>query len=667
MSTDKQAPPPAANDENSALATLKALLVGPEQSSIRELEKESQDPERQRRRIADALPDSLNEAYRDSPRQLTRSLEMPVSECIEGSVKRNPAFFADILYPVMGPAIRRSIAQTMRELVQHINQTLEHSLTVKGLKWRAEAARSGIPFAEIVLRHTLRYRVEEAFLIQSGSGLLIQHVRQQQTHTTDADAVSAMLTAIRDFAHDTLDTEDEDARLETVDVGEHTLWLVHGPRAYLACAIRGIPPVGLRDELTGVVEEIHRRHAGLLQDFDGDPASATALIPLMEPCLQMETATPRGKRFPWPLLLLALAAAALLAWWGHAAWRAQAVASEYRSKQMAAVTALSNAPGIVLTDWRIDGERLQVQGLHDPLTPSPEGILAESGLSADAVRQNFRPFQSSEPTAARARAEQRLAPPAGIRLTLDEQGVLRAQGSADPEWIQRAALLATTIPGVNAYDDSGLHDQDQQGQDQQDQDERIRKQLTDLLLPPPQAIIEVSDGAASIKGEAPLSWIKSLPAARPQIDGLTGLVYEQLNPLEMQRLAALINMIESTRVAFASGTAELGGAQLTQLDSLAALIGEAHQYAQDMHLALELQIIGRTDGTGSAEQNLYLARERAARVAQRLAQYDTPLPGISLSAIPQPAAHSAPDDEMRRVEFRILGAGQAEGTDQAKP
>ena len=657
MSTDKQAPPPAANDENSALATLKALLVGPEQSSIRELEKESQDPERQRRRIADALPDSLNEAYRDSPRELTRSLEMPVSECIEGSVKRNPAFFADILYPVMGPAIRRSIAQTMRELVQHINQTLEHSLTIKGLKWRAEAARSGIPFAEIVLRHTLRYRVEEAFLIQSGSGLLIQHVRQQQTHTTDADAVSAMLTAIRDFAHHTLDTADEDARLETVDVGDHTRWLIHGPRAYLACAIRGVPPVGLRDELAGVVEEIHRRHAGLLQDFDGDPASATALIPLMEPCLQMETATPKGKRFPWPVLLLALAAAGILAWWGHTAWRAHALASEYRAKQMAAVTALSNASGIVLTDWRIDGERLQIQGLHDPLTPSPEGILAASGLSAAEVRQSFRPFQSSEPTAARARAEQRLAPPPSIRLTLDERGVLRAQGSADPEWVARAALLATTIPGVNAYDDSGLRNQDG----------RIRKQLSELLMPPPQASIEVSDGAASIKGEAPLSWIESLPPVRPQIAGLTGLVYEQLKPLEMQRLTALINMIESTRVAFASGTAELGSAQLTQLDSLAALIGEAHQYAQDMHLALELQIIGRTDGTGSAEQNLYLARERAARVAQRLAQYDTPLPGISLSAIPQPAAHTAPDDEMRRVEFRILGAGQPEGTNQAKP
>ena len=58
-----------------------------------------------------------------------------------------------------------------------------------------------------------------------------------------------MLTALRDFTRDTLRDEDDESRLETIDVGDHTLWLVHGPRAYLACAIRGIPPVGLRDDL----------------------------------------------------------------------------------------------------------------------------------------------------------------------------------------------------------------------------------------------------------------------------------------------------------------------------------------------------------------------------------------------------------------------------------
>ena len=176
MTAEKRPPVPAANDEQTALANLKSLLLGDEQASIERLQLENADPERNAERVADSLADSLHRAYAEAPENLTRALESPVSACIEDSVQRNPGFFADILFPVMGPAIRRSISQALKGLVQQINQTLEHSLTLKGLKWRMEAARTGVPFAEVVLRHTLRYRVEEAFLIQGGSGLLIQHL-----------------------------------------------------------------------------------------------------------------------------------------------------------------------------------------------------------------------------------------------------------------------------------------------------------------------------------------------------------------------------------------------------------------------------------------------------------------------------------------------------------
>jgi OOP family OmpA-OmpF porin len=645
MSADNQTPQPAANDENSTLSNLKALLVGPEQTAIQRLEKESHDPEIRNLRVAESLPSSLNRAYKDSPRELTRSLEMPVSECIEGSIKRNPGFFADILYPVMGPAIRRSITQAMRELVQQINQGLEHSLTVKGMKWRIEAARSGVPFAEIVLRHTLRYRVEDAFLIQGGSGLLIQHLSQDPAHAGDADAVSAMLTAIRDFTHDTLDPDGEDSRLETVDVGDHTLWLIHGPKAYLACAIRGIPPVGLRDELATVLEEIHRRHSTLLEGFDGDPVQAAPVAPLMEPCLRTETAPNSGKQFPWPLLLILLATAGALAWWGYAQWQTRQAAAEHRALQTAAVATLSSAPGIVLTDWQLRDGRLQLQGLHDPLTPSPDSVLAASGLPTDDYSLSFRGFQSSDHAAAMKRSQQRLAPPDSVTLELDRGGILTATGYAPTAWITRAALLATTVPGVAHYDDTGLDDLDA----------HIQRQLVTLLQPPAPVAIHVSDGHAEITGEAPLAWINSLPAA-PHVAGLNSLRFDRLLPLEMQRLTALIELIESSTIEFAvAGGVELDDLQVSKIESLAALIGEAHQHAQDMELALELQIIGRTDGTGTPQQNQFIARERAARVAQSLAAYDVPMPGFSLRAIPQAPNHAGPNDRMRRVEFRILG------------
>jgi OOP family OmpA-OmpF porin len=58
------------------------------------------------------------------------------------------------------------------------------------------ALRTGTSFAEVVLLNTLLYRVEQVFLIERESGLLLQHVRSAAVRTEDADMVAGMLTAI---------------------------------------------------------------------------------------------------------------------------------------------------------------------------------------------------------------------------------------------------------------------------------------------------------------------------------------------------------------------------------------------------------------------------------------------------------------------------------------
>ena len=79
---------------------------------------------------------------------------------------------------VIGPAIRRSISEALRALLQNLNRTLDQSFSLKGLSWRIEAWRTGVPFHQILLRNTLIYRVEQVFLIHRDSGLLIQHLAQ---------------------------------------------------------------------------------------------------------------------------------------------------------------------------------------------------------------------------------------------------------------------------------------------------------------------------------------------------------------------------------------------------------------------------------------------------------------------------------------------------------
>ena len=640
--------PTAANDEASALAALKALLLGPEQASIQRLDEEFHDHRVQAERVSDNLTEALDRTYRETPTELTDALDRPVAECLKGSVQRDPGFFADVLYPVMGPAIRRSITQAMKDLVQQINQTLEHSLTLKGLRWRLEAARSGVPFAEVVLRNTLRYRVDEVFLIQSGSGLLIQHLTRADAQAHDPDAVSGMLTAIRDFASDTFDAAASETRLETIDAGEHTLWLVHGPLAYLACAIRGIAPVGLRDELAQVIETIHRRHDDLLRRVGDDPEQADRLRPLLEPCLKSERVEPGGRRFPWPFAILALLVLAALGWWAKGLWETQSSAAADHARLVAAVEQLNASPGTLVTDWQIEQGRLLLTGLHDPLTTTPEQLLSEAGLAQTAYETAFQPFESQVPAAVLARAHQRLAPPAEVTLSLNDDGALAAAGVADAQWIDRAALLATTVPGIRAYDASAL----------EHRDDRLRRDLSARLAPPDTVELRVADGIARFSGIAPMDWIDSLPGQVDLPNGRVILDADRLRPFEAVRLNALRRQVEQVAIPFGDG-ATLDPNQRPRIEGLAGLINELQQHAERLERRIRLHVIGRTDGIGTPEQNLFVARERAMVVAEALEAQGLSLPEMELNVIvlPPRAFSRSPDFRHRRVEFRLRDHG----------
>ena len=94
-----------------------------------------------------------------------------------------------------------------------LNRTLDQSFSLKGLSWRLEAWRTGVPFHQIVLRNTLIYRVEQVFLIHRDSGLLIQHLARADVETQDADAAQ-----LRDQLRQAACTWDEHGR------SDDTLW-----------------------------------------------------------------------------------------------------------------------------------------------------------------------------------------------------------------------------------------------------------------------------------------------------------------------------------------------------------------------------------------------------------------------------------------------------------
>jgi flagellar motor protein MotB len=427
---------------------LRKLLTGPEQRRIDEISKRLNDPVRRAEELSEHLPDAITlGASRDN--RIARALQPTIDTALKVSAARNPKAIADAIFPVLGPAIRKAISAALTSMIQSLNQILNQSLSRQGLVWRLEALRTRKSFAEVVLLHTLVFRVEQIFLIHRRSGLLLQHVVAEHIDIKDPDLVSGMLTAIQDFAKDSFDAETGEM-LDTLRTdGDHSIWIEHGTEAILAAVIRGMPPVDLRYRFRDLLEEVHRRCAGVLENFDGRTGYFAIIKRDLEDALTFQVRHRRNTFSPLPWML----AAALIGLGAFWAWRAV----DNHRHWKALVARLESEQGLLLTAaGKIDGH-YYIVGFRDPLAGNIEEIISNSGLAPDRVQSRWQPYFALDPATIIKRATLILQPPPTVQLTISN-GALKVRGIASHRWIMRFRNQSGAIPGIQGYDDAGLID-----------------------------------------------------------------------------------------------------------------------------------------------------------------------------------------------------------------
>lgn len=408
-------------------------------NELRELRKILVQPEE----VGDVLPNALKKrAGKDD--QLAEATLPLVEENIRQSVQRNPRILAEAIFPIIGPAIRKAIAEALSQMVQSLNQTLENSFSPKGLRWRLEAMQTGKPFAEVVMLNSLLYRVEQVFLIHKKTGILLQHVAINATEAQDSELVSAMLTAIQDFVHDSFQTS-EDATLDSLRVKDLSVWIENSPDAILAAVIRGTAPLNLREIFLEAIEQIQFEQEKDLAKFQGDTAIFEDTKPVLQECLQMqigEKDESKSKIFT-PFNILASVLGILILVGGFFYVRDYQRWENY-------VEHLKNEPGIVVTETNRGWFKHEIEGLRDELAINPDAILNDYGYEAKDVESRWRTFQDLSPQFVLERAKKLLKPPSTVNL-LFENGILTAEGSAAPEWFDEAKKIAVAVTGVKEF------------------------------------------------------------------------------------------------------------------------------------------------------------------------------------------------------------------------
>jgi len=693
---------------------LRDLIVGPLDAEVEKVQARLDDPKTRAREISRILPDAIVRRSATDD-ELFIALTPTVEKAVRFSIKRNLRVFADALFPVIGPAIRKAISEALRDMVQSLNEALENAFSWQGLKWRWEAVRTRKPFPEIVLLHSVIYRVEQIFLIHKQTGLMLQHVVRMGADSQDADMVSSMLTAIRDFVADSFQVQDHDS-LETIRIGDLTIWIEQGPGAIMAAVIRGTAPESYRAVLQRTIEKIHAQYDEALESFEGDCIAFESARPLLEDCLIAQYMEKKEKLSP---LFVAIAGVIVI---GIGLWTFLSVREYLHWQEF--LSLLHAQEGIVITGIeKQDGQHV-IRGLRDEFADDPTRLMEQAQVDPSTVVFHWTPYHSLDQGLTTKRALEILRPPMTVTLTLRD-GILMAEGSAPHDWIVEARRIAPAIPGLKAFSTNALKEDDlAQRQAFQDFIEALRREkgivvvsaeqkgdhyavsglldplakdpmgilkatpLRDarvafhwepyqsvdpyfvaerarrLLSPPSTISIETEENCILVVGQASHNWIGEFRRWIRTIPGAPCVRDEGLIDLDLVEIQRTKKALEGTDILFMENQAKPVPSHKDGIYKAAADLERLIESSNRLMAPLHVQVVGHADQRGSEERNAKLSRLRAEYVVNALASQGIPRATLHIHAVGskepiQDVSEDSGDEKNRRVSFRInIGAIQ---------
>jgi OOP family OmpA-OmpF porin len=422
------------NDDSQDLERLRLLLLGSDYIGLLALKNQLQDVNQYTARVASVLAEAIKLRSTENNSALSQALLPSMEEAIERFITSDPQKMANVLYPVMGPAIRKSIHETLNQTLETFNQLLEQSLSPKSLSWRFDAWRTGRKYSEVVLMKTLVYQVEQVFLIHRETSLLLNHIVSEKAIAKDPDMVSSMLSAIQDFMADSFTDE---SSLNALRLGDLNVLIEQSPYVAIAAVVRGVAPANLRSLLIQTLETVHQRFEPVLKHYDGNSEAFASTQPLLAQCLQAQRQGKNiQKKRPWLAYSVLGLAVAGLSYWSYNEYleRQQLQAKQQLWQQtLAEWNALE---GIVILDHQVTANGHVIRGLKDPLATDFTSTLSPQ------IREQFNPtfewqaYLSTEPSLTFQRVKQFLNPPQSVELNL-EGSTLKVSGTAPVEWVKQ--------------------------------------------------------------------------------------------------------------------------------------------------------------------------------------------------------------------------------------
>ncbi len=248
-------------------------------------------------RISPLLVPLLHQNARDDSVRFGEAIAPVIGPAIRHQIRDAKQDIIDALYPLIGQIIGKAISEALRELTRTIDARIRQQKSLGSRLNHMFARLKGVSEAEIALRDALPYRIHRILLVHRKTGLLLEHISQKgEREPDDLNIISSMLTAIRDFVHDSF--TDDQGELEEITYGDQRILLEAGQNAYLAVAIAGVEPQGYHQLIRNAVNKINVDYEKEISNFDGDVQMLPDFRPVLLPVLLPEANSANTQNIP---------------------------------------------------------------------------------------------------------------------------------------------------------------------------------------------------------------------------------------------------------------------------------------------------------------------------------------------------------------------------------
>lgn len=182
-----------------------------------------------------------------------------VKETVKHEITNSKDEFIETLYPMMGKMVSKYVRQ---QLEVAIETTTERVGNIFSFLWWKNQFLGRKP-AEMIAEGRFPVRIEEVFIIQQQSGLLLG--TYSKNNTLDLDMIGGMLTAIKGF-HASVQNVDsmngEAASLEAIEYADKKILITDLPKYYTAVVVDGVVSPVVKVKLRDYVLDFCDKYVG---------------------------------------------------------------------------------------------------------------------------------------------------------------------------------------------------------------------------------------------------------------------------------------------------------------------------------------------------------------------------------------------------------------------